>query len=79
MIEHSHFIKILKPEDVMKDLEIKDRFIISEGLRFTRSSLEGVKGRKSDGSSGSPFEDAHDSSFVSSSQVGEMIPYAEAI
>ena len=74
-LEWSYNIKILKQEDVMRNLDIKERFIFSESLWFTNSywpSHSVEHGRKSTDSTGSPF----DSSIV---EHGESIPYAEAI
>ena len=76
-IEKSYNIKMLKQEDVMKNLEIKQKFIFAESLRFTNSyrgshlDTSNHHGRKSSDSSG-PF----DSSTI---DHGESIPYAEAI
>lgn len=72
-LEKSYNIKVLKQEDVMRNLDIKERYIFSESLWFTNSYRPSVAhGRKSNDSSGSPF----DNSFV---EHGESIPYAEAI
>jgi len=63
----------------MKNLEIKDWFIISESLWFTHSFWQSAAadfhphGWKSTDSTGSPFESSY---YV---EHGESIPYAEAI
>ena len=59
-LEKSYLVKVLRPEEVMRDLGIKQQFIISESLRFSHYQKGNLnpesQGRTSTDSGGSPFD-----------------------